>query len=96
MAGRAGVSEEGVRQGSAESSAVFCVGIALELAALDKELAAVGGAARGRRDADDIYACGPPSVVFDGSLRGDGLARARLVMRPEIISAGWCERRIYI
>ena len=43
------------------------VGIAPELAALDRELAAVGGVARG--DADDIYACGPPAVVFEAVAR---------------------------
>ena len=82
VAGRESDSEEGMRQGSAESSAVFCMGIAPELAALDRELAAVGGARQGARsDADDVYACGPPSWV---GLRGGGPlrrvygARARL------------------
>ena len=83
VAGRAGDSEEGVRQGSAESSAVFCVGIAPELAALDRELAAAGGVARG--DADDIYACGPPWVVFEAVARFAETVERELglVMRPE-------------
>ena len=70
-------------QGSAESSAVFCVGIAPELAALDRELAAVGGAARG--DADDVYACGPPGLVFEAVARfAESIEReVGLVMRPE-------------
>jgi hypothetical protein len=66
VADRAGDSEEGVRQGSAESSAVFCVGIAPELAALDRELAAVGGVARG--DADDVYYASSSSGTRQESL----------------------------
>ena len=83
VAGREGDSEEGVRQGSAESSAVFCVGIAPELATLDRELAAAGGAARG--DADDVYACGPPRLVFEAVARfAESMERELgLVMRPE-------------
>ena len=59
------------------------VGIAPELAALDRELAAVGGVARG--DADDIYACGPPAVVFEAVARfAEAVERELgLVMRPE-------------
>ena len=62
---------------------MFCVGIAPELAALDRELAAVGGVARG--DADDIYACGPPAVVFEAVARfAEAVERELgLVMRPE-------------
>ena len=59
VAGRESDSEEGMRQGSAESSIRGILrGHHPELAALDRELAVVGGAARG--DADDVYACGPP------------------------------------
>ena len=83
VADREGNSEEGVRQGSPESSAVFCVGIAPELATLHRELAAVGGAARG--DMNDIYACGPPDLVFAAVSRFAMSMEMELglVMRPE-------------
>ena len=60
---QSGDSETGVRQGSAEASATFCVGIAPELAELDRELSEVGGLARAAMD--DIYAVGPAYLVFE-------------------------------
>ena len=61
--GDRGDSAEGVRQGSAEASAAFCVGIHPELSALDSDLRAAGGGAWA--DMDDVYAVGPADCVFD-------------------------------
>lgn len=55
-------SEEGLPQGMPLSSLLFCIGIHAELRALDRELAPYGGAARAIMD--DVYAYGPPEVVF--------------------------------
>ena len=57
-----GDSSEGVQQGMALSSLVFCIAMHPELVALDAELAAVGGCARAIMD--DVYAVGPASVVY--------------------------------
>ena len=61
-AGGRGDSSEGTQQGMAQSMLAFCVAIQPELEALDRELAVVGGCARGI--ADDIVAAGPASAVF--------------------------------
>ncbi len=55
-------SSDGVQQGMAMSSLAFSVGIHPELVALDAELTPFGGVARAIMD--DVYACGPASVVF--------------------------------
>ena len=61
--GDGGDSREGVRQGSAEASAAFCIGIHPELCTLDSDLRAAGGGAWA--DMDDVYAVGPAEHVFD-------------------------------
>ena len=48
-----GDSSEGVQQGMALSSLVFCIAMHPELVALDAELSAVGGCARAIMD--DVY-----------------------------------------
>ena len=60
--GRRGDSSTGVRQGSASSSATFCLAIHPEVVALDRELRPWGGFARFLMD--DGYAVGPAHVVF--------------------------------
>ena len=62
-----GDSSTGTQQGAPPSSGVFCVGIQPELQALDEELRPFGGCARGIMD--DIYAAGPPPVVFPAVMR---------------------------
>ena len=88
--GHAGDSAAGVRQGSVESSAAFCVGIHPELVTLHGRLLGAGGGAWG--DMDDIYAVGPARQVFEAVHEftvavGDGATAADrglgLVLRPE-------------
>eukprot|EP00965_Chrysotila_dentata_P263210 6214785-Pleurochrysis_carterae.AAC.2 len=57
-----GDSSQGVPQGSAESSAMFCTGIHPEVQQLDTELRALGGGAW--FDMDDGYAVGAAADVF--------------------------------
>ena len=62
-----GDSSEGWLQGGPSSSLGFCVGIHPEAVALDAELAPFGGCAR--LITDDLYALGPPAVVFPAVTR---------------------------
>jgi len=55
-------SAEGVQQGCPLSSLAFALGVHPELQGLDGELSPFGGAARAIMD--DVYAVGPPSIVF--------------------------------
>ena len=57
-----GRSEEGQTQGSPEAGFLFAVSIQKYLVKLDRSLADAGGFARAGWD--DIYALGPPDVVF--------------------------------
>ena len=65
--GGRGDSSEGTQQGFATSSATFSVAIHPELVALDAELRPFGGCARAIMD--DIYAAGPPHVVWRAVIR---------------------------
>lgn len=57
-----GDSSTGTPQGMGLSSVAFAVALHPELCALDAELRATGGFARAIMD--DVYACGPASMVF--------------------------------
>ena len=76
-------SSEGTQQGLPPSSMAFSVAIQPELLGLDGELAAVGGAARAITD--DVYAIGPPAVVFPAVMRFVEALRANTGLR---INAG--------
>ena len=65
--GGRGDSSEGTQQGFATSSATFSVAIHPELVALDAELRPFGRCARAIMD--DIYAAGPPHVVWRAVIR---------------------------
>jgi len=78
---RRGDSSTGTQQGLPPSSGVFCVAIQRELAALDAELRAAGGCARGIMD--DVVAAGPACIVFPAIARFADAVRASLFLEMQ-------------